>query len=108
MGMGQNYGGGQAVSYVTTDVPPAVTPASQLEMLDGDLCNSLSNFHDITQRLRMLADRIVGPAPEPVTGIDGKASGPPPCLTRKLETTAGYIRAMTGEISNLLTRLERL
>lgn len=82
-------------------------PPQHLESIDGDLQKSLSLLHESLARLRVLADRVVGAQPEPVSG-NGQTNPQAMSMVRRLEDTAGFIRNTANDVAGLIARLERL
>ena len=99
--------GPQAVGGAPYPSPPK--EVGQLETVNADLTDSLSNLHEVLTRMRQLADRIVGQLPpEPVNGTDNKSNAQAPSAVMALEITAVNIRNTSADLSTLLNRLERL
>lgn len=78
-----------------------------LDALDNSLGTTLSHLHDVLLRGRSLADRVVGPQPEPVAQQGPGVAGNYPAV-RRLGDCADNLREVAHSLGETLKRLENL
>jgi hypothetical protein len=79
-----------------------------LDALDNSLGMTLGQLRELAQRARSLADRVLGPQPEPVAQQQGTGTtGNYPAI-RRLGDAADNLRELAHGIGETMKRLENL
>lgn len=82
--------------------------SSALQELQNKLTYALKNAHAQAAQMRSIADRLLGPVPEPaVNGLTGGDQKEPPQV-RRLEQIADFLVASLDDIGRQVERLSRL
>lgn len=94
------------VGGAVNSAPSAPRPEPQLDMLEQRIRNTAAQIGSLVVRSWDIADRVLGTAPQPVSG-DAKAADRPPAL-RRLQFAADELQSMVDLLGSQIERLESL
>ncbi len=86
--------------------PPVVGEQPQLSRLNDRVSNAINSAQEIAARAHVLADRVLGSRPEPVSG-DAKHPTPT-CDVARLDDGLDVLNRTLGDVHDQLRRLETL
>lgn len=98
------YTGNSLTTAAQLNALPKAEP--QLDMLEQRIRNTAAQIGSLVVRSRDIADRVLGTAPQPVSG-DVKATDRPPTM-RRLQFAVDELQSMADMLGNQIERLESL